>query len=252
MIFRLAGRLGNRLVHRLGLTTGRCPVCGALNAADSPFCSACTRALRPRTRGHCPRCGLLFGDEKDSVHLCADCRLHPKPWNRLYFHGPHEGPLRELILSYKFGGGLHVGRILQGMAESAFERGAETLPDMIVPVPLHPRRLQWRGYNQSIELARRLSREHSIPLMPKALVRTRNTVPQTRVAAGERHRNIKNAFEAIPKRIRGKSILLVDDVLTTGATLAECAKTLRRAGSSTIDVLVLGVAQSNARKLKKA
>lgn len=235
--------LARRLAARLGLTTGRCPVCGALREGENgPLCPDCARNLRPRLGGYCPRCGLFFGAEHDPAHLCSDCRLHPRPWNRLHFHGRHDGALRGLILAYKFGGGLHLARLLQNMALAAFERHNESRPDLVIPVPLHRRRLLWRGYNQSLELARRIAKTHGIPLDARALVRTRNTVPQTRVEAGQRRRNIRGAFRADPLKVKGKSVLLVDDVLTTGATLEECAKTLHRAGSSAVDVLVLSVA----------
>ncbi|WP_147820656.1 ComF family protein [Salidesulfovibrio onnuriiensis] len=233
-----------RLTARLGLLQGRCPVCGVLRGTDhGPLCPACARDLRPRTGGYCPRCGLFFGAETDEAHLCSDCRLHPRPWDRLHFHGRHDGALRELILAYKFSGGLHLSRLLQDMALAAFERHNESRPDLIVPVPLHRRRLLWRGYNQSLELARRIATRHNIPLDARALVRTRNTVPQTRVEAGERRRNIRDAFRADAASVAGKSVLLVDDVLTTGATLEECAKTLHKAGSSAVDILILSVAQ---------
>lgn len=231
------------LAKALGLTKGRCPVCGTLrDNEEGPLCRRCEKELRPRQGGHCPRCGLFFGSDTDGVHLCSDCRMHPRPWERLYFHGRHDGKLRDLILAYKFNRGLHVSRLLQDMALAAFERNCNTQPDLIIPVPLHRKRLLWRGYNQSLELARRIATVHDIALDASALERTRHTIPQTQVEAGERRRNIRGAFTANRKKVEGKSILIVDDVLTSGATLEECAKTLRGAGATTVEVLVLSVA----------
>lgn len=231
-----------RLAAHLGLFAGRCPVCGALGNRNG-LCPDCARELRPRQGGYCPRCGLFFGAETGDVHPCSDCRMHPKPWGRIYFHNAYDGRLRELILSYKFNKGLHVSRLLQSLVRGAFERG-EMTPDLLIPVPLHRKRLVWRGYNQSLELARDIARKYDLPLSGNALLRTRNTIPQTRVEAGLRRRNIRGAFAADEKQVRGKSVLLVDDVLTTGATLEECARTLRQAGAAAVDVLVLSVAQS--------
>ncbi len=235
---------GRRLLVRLGLTAGRCPVCGRLrDNGHGPLCTICAHELRPRLGGYCPRCGLFFGAETDPPHLCADCRLHPRPWDRLLFHNRHEGPLRKLILNYKFNDALHVSKLLQHFALAAFERGGPSRPTLILPVPLHRKRLTWRGYNQSLELARAIAGKHGVRIDTRALTRTRNTIPQTHVEAGHRRRNIKGAFAVDTKRIQGKSVLLVDDVLTTGATLEECAKILRKAGATSVEVLVLSVAK---------
>jgi ComF family protein len=187
--------------------------------------------------------------------ICGECRLDPPPWDRLYFHGAYSGPLRDMIIDYKFHGGLHRTRLLISLAVQAYQPaeiplsavrhgpGVAGSPDLVLPVPLHPRRLLWRGYNQSTELARGLGRALQCPVPPDALVRTRNTVPQLSLDMRQRRENIRDAFAADPAQVAGRSILLVDDVYTTGATLTECARTLRRAGASGVAVLVLARAR---------
>lgn len=125
------------------------------------------------------------------------------------------------------------------LAGEAFARMGGDRPDIVVPVPLHRRRLIWRGFNQSTELARAISRQLGAKVRNKALVRTRHTPPQTRLDRAGRLANIKDAFAANTDLVRDKRVLLVDDVFTTGATLRECARTLKRAGASHVDVLVL-------------
>ena len=112
--------------------------------------------------------------------------------------------------------------------------------DGIVPVPLHPKRLRWRGFNQAVLLAREVGREWRLPMDPFVLRRSRNTSPQTQLPEEERRKNVRRAFEiAAEKSVKGKSLLLVDDVYTSGATVNECSRTLMRAGAKEVYVLTL-------------
>ena len=133
---------------------------------------------------------------------------------------------------------------LQEFALSAFERGLGMFPELaaceaLVPVPLHSRRLAWRGYNQSRELARLLSRRRGLPIRQEALRRVRRTVPQMELDRAERAENIRGAFAASPQLLTGCTVLLVDDIMTTGSTLEECARMMRSAGAVQVHVLVL-------------
>lgn len=228
------------LARRLGLSAGRCPVCATVLADGSgALCPACARELPLRTGGLCPACGEMSGRETDPPSLCPECRAAPPPWDALYFHGRYAGVLRDLILGYKFRNRFERNRLLGLLGVAAFTARRGRLPDAVVPVPLHDRRLAWRGFNQSLEIARGLARHVDRPLLARALRRTRNTPPQTRFGLRERQANIKGAFAADPVLVRGKRLLLVDDVYTTGSTLRECAGTLVRAGCAGVDVLVL-------------
>ena len=112
-------------------------------------------------------------------------------------------------------------------------------PGGIVPVPLHPRRLAWRGFNQSLELARLLAADLGRPVLPGALRRIRDTTPQSQLPGARRRANIAGAFLADPAQVAGRSVLLVDDVMTTGATIDTAADALCAAGAARVDVLVV-------------
>ena len=126
------------------------------------------------------------------------------------------------------------------MTEGCQEFLAEFDVDLMVPVPLHPKRLRWRGFNQSLLLARQVSRRYDVPVDPFVLERRRETVAQTQLTEEERRQNVRGAFEADPKKsLKGRRVLLVDDVYTSGATVNECSRVLMRAGAREVTVLTL-------------
>jgi ComF family protein len=229
--------LMRRLADKMGR---RCPVCGRAVDGDGP-CPDCARDLAPRLGGFCPGCGTLFENENEPPATCFDCRDDPRPWDRMYFHGKYEGTLRYLILTYKFSGQLGQGRALHRLLREVYLRGREDAGEekLVVPVPLHPKRLMFRGFNQSLEFARALSGLPGLTLCPGGLRRIRNTTPQAGLSQKERLTNLKNAFEAAPGLVAGKKIILVDDVATTGSTLEHTARALKRAGAIKVECLVL-------------
>ena len=232
-------RVLKRWAGRARLLHSRCAVCSrTLAHRQADACDDCRTELRQRKGGACPLCGEMFGDGLAPATVCPECRHAPPPWDRFYFHGRYSGRLRDLVIAFKFSGSLGRTRLLASMAAEAF-RNAERTPDVVVPVPLHARRLLNRGFNQSVELARALARKLDRPLATRALQR----VPHTRLGHAERQANLKGAFRDDRAEAAGKIVLLVDDVYTTGATLKECARTLRRAGAAGVDVLVLARAQ---------
>lgn len=246
-------RSGFSLWRAMGQWTGlaqvRCPVCGRPTDSVSALglCPDCNTALAPRSAGHCPQCGVFFSSEHDTPMLCGSCRADPPPWNRFLLHGRYQGPLRDLIVNFKFHGGIQTSNLLGRLAASAWQRAFAgflpyapelLLPELVVPVPLHPRRLRGRGFNQSRILARPIARTCKVPLADSALQRIRNTPPQSTLKAAERRTNLRHAFAASPL-VQGRRILLVDDVCTTGATLRECARSLQEAGADRVDVLVV-------------
>lgn len=243
----LFGRAG-ALLSRLA---GRCACCGQAapdRQGDSALCLGCRLELASPEGAPCPGCGAWPESARTLPDplptLCGECRRQPRPWTQALDHAPYDGQLRDLILAYKFEGRMQAGRALQECLLSAYERGARTLPgfqapDMLVPVPLHPRRLMRRGFNQSREIARLLSSRHGLPIDQKCLLRVRRTTPQMELRREERVENIRGAFEADGARVAAKCVLLVDDIMTTGSTLEECARILRSAGAIRVDVLVL-------------
>lgn len=202
-------------------------------------CVACRVDLPQRTEGFCLRCGLIVGVSSDPTTLCLDCRVAPPPWEGVFFYGPYEGRLKALVLRFKFQAQLGLGEVLHGLLRRSLEFRAAPAHDLIVPVPLHPRRLRGRGFNQSLELARGLVGRQYGRLEPHALVRVRDTPPQHTLPRSGRMRNLSGAFLAAPDRVQGRSVLLVDDILTTGATVRAAAKELKRCGATCVNLLVL-------------
>lgn len=251
MIRRGLERLG-RLARPLLLSESRCSGCGrvaqALPGQDSALCGDCWAELAPLPVGACHGCGQppeVCGEPlPEPPVLCPACLAAPRPWGRLVAWGGYEGRLRDLILDYKFNARLDLGRQLQECLARGFARGAAVFPelagcDLLVPVPLHPGRLAWRGFNQSRELARLLARRRGLPIRQEALARVRRTVPQMELDRSERAENIRGAFAADGGLLAGRTALLVDDIMTTGSTLEECSRMMLAAGAAQVHVLVL-------------
>ncbi|MFU2210561.1 phosphoribosyltransferase family protein [Solidesulfovibrio sp. C21] len=244
-------RLAGWLARAMLLACDRCQACsGLLPARDGPHpvCPSCAVRLAPRLGGYCPRCGELAADPAAPPQVCPECLRQDRPWDGFAFHGPYEGLLREMVLGFKFHGRLGQGRVLAGLAAGAYLRAAARCgpgamapagPDLIVPVPLYPRRLAWRGFNQSLELARELARRLARPVAVNALARIRDTTPQSQLPGSKRLHNIQGAFAAAPEIVSGRAVLLVDDVMTTGATVETAARALRLAGAERVDVVVV-------------
>lgn len=222
------------------LLEGRCQACGRAVSGGSALCPGCAERLAPRLGGFCPACGALADDPAGPIVLCPTCALTPPPWDAFAFHGPYDDLLRSLLLRFKFGPDLGLCSLLRGLVVAAWERSLQDRPfDLIVPVPLHPRRLLRRGFNQSLELARPLARRLGVPLERAALRRVRSTTPQAGLVREERLVNLRGAFAADAAKVLGRRALVVDDVATTGATLTECVAALLDAGAREASVLVL-------------
>ena len=185
----------------------------------------------------CRCCGVPLGIEG----LCGACRVRRPQFAYARAALLYGGVAREAIHAFKFGGrrGLAhpLGDLLAGLGGAALP-GAT--PDVLVPVPLHPRRARERGYNQALLLARRLEWAWGVPTVADDLRRVAPTRPQTDLDATERRRNVRDAFGGRRSDlIAGRHVLLVDDVLTTGATAGECARILYRAGATTDGVVTV-------------
>lgn len=218
-----------------GLRLRRCPICG--ETTDSPLCPQCTDTLRMTTTAFCPRCGKHVTTGEDAP-LCSQCQATPPAWDALHFYGPYEGTLGELIKNYKFSGNLGIEAILGNLAAETATKIVHS-PDIVIPVPLHKKRLRKRGFNQSTALAKAAAQQLGAPMDIHLLERIRYTQPQTELSGEERRVNLLDAFEGITAKLSGKSVLLVDDVCTTGSTLTECARALQQAGATHIEALVL-------------
>ncbi|MDE2314528.1 MAG: ComF family protein, partial [Elusimicrobia bacterium] len=195
---------------------------------DQPLCAACLPRLRPVDRPWCARCGVPH----PGAGLCASCRASASACRMIRAASLYREASVSLIHAFKYRGRKSAALWAGGCMARAWTRFPELgRPDALVPVPLHRRRLAERGYNQAELLAESLGRGLGIPLMRRGLARLKNTKPQWTLGRKKRLENLAGAFAADASLFRGLRVLLVDDVCTTGASLEECARALRRAGA---------------------
>jgi ComF family protein len=212
-----------------------CLVCGLNGRPGLDLCAGCEDDLEPLL-GRCRRCGLEL---VRSVELCGRCTTR-LPWFAAAWPGfAYRGHVERLIQRFKFHGDLAAGRVLGTLYARRLAAMAAPRPDLMVPVPLHPRRRLRRGFNQAALLARDLGVQLRGLPWTDALRRRRPTAAQSELPADRRRGNVRGAFELIRLPVGVRHIALVDDVMTTGSTLDECARVLRRAGAARVDVWVV-------------
>nr|WP_199043229.1 ComF family protein [Dyella sp. ASV24] len=211
----------------------RCLLCGAAGDDDLDLCRDCAREL-PRNRTCCARCALPL---PESAALCGQCQRRPPPWDAAWVPFRYAWPLDRLESRFKFSANLACGRVLSSLWLR--EPPPAGLPAWVVPVPLHVGRLRERGYNQARELARPLAKHFGLTLRFDVLLRQHPTVAQTELGAVARRRNVRGAFVTRERIAWPAHVALLDDVMTTGATLMECSRILKRAGVQRVDVWAL-------------
>ncbi len=231
--------------------------------AHPPLCVSCAALLGPRQAGHCSLCGQIFPNPDLSPAPCADCLRQPPPWSAFYFYAVYERLARDLFTAFKFHGDLPAGRLLASLlslrvapllaadlaGEGALARdGGGAKAPLLVPVPVHKKRLQERGFNQSLLLAGPLAKTLGLPLSPRILWRTRLDPPQSSLDRKARLLGPKGAFGA-HDLVSGRRIVLLDDIMTTGATLREATRTLLAQGAADVSIVVLARTSSNADTL---
>lgn len=238
----------------LGLTERRCLLCrepfepeipgeGGLSSVTDVtarfFCPTCRRTLKRRESGYCPCCGEPSAFEEAPCMPCASCLKKLPPWRDFLFFGIYAGPLRELILRAKFHGSLAsldgLGRLLAAVCAGHY--AVTALPDVIIPMPLHERRLRSRGFNQCLELARPVAKALGVPVRTDILVKKLALNPQSSLTREERMA-LEQPF-AVKRSVEGLRVLVIDDVCTTGATLTRAAQCLLKAGAASVDAAVL-------------
>ena len=219
----------------------RCLRCGTSVDRPGALCGDCWEAIRFLAPPMCVTCGYPFELSPAESPICGACAKRPPAFDRARAVMAYDDASRDLILGFK-----HADRTEGASAYAGWmlRAGADILPDaeLVVPVPLHPWRLLRRRYNQAALLAQALGKRTGTAVAPDILVRRRNTVSQGRMSTAGRWRNVQGAFAVRPRgesRIAGRRVLLIDDVLTTGATLEACARACRRAGAAGVDVLTL-------------
>jgi len=210
-----------------------CLLCGAAGAQDMDLCTHCAAEM-PRNACCCARCALPL---PVPAATCGRCQQHAPPWDAAWAPFRYAWPLDRLETRYKFAGDLAAGRVLATLWQR--EPRPPALPQALLAVPLHAGRLRRRGYNQALELAKPLARTFGLPLHARALRRVRATDAQSELDAGSRRRNVRGAFALAPGLRLPAHVAVIDDVMTTGATLAECARVLKHAGVQRVDVWAL-------------
>ena len=223
------------------LYPGICAACGkSLPLEQGRFCTGCREALISNPLS-CPRCASSIGPYASVEGGCVQCRDAVFHFERALRLGPYDGLLRELVIRLKHASGEGLAEILGDFwAESAESALLAVGADIIIPVPLHWRRRWARGYNQSEALALALARRLRWPCRTRWLRRIRHTPYQTLQSGAARRDNVKGVFQASRRaELHGRSVLLIDDVLTSGSTASDAARALRAAGAARVTVAVL-------------
>lgn len=208
-----------------------CLLCSA-PAGNAPFCPACVADLPWHRAAQCPRCALPTHEGA----LCGQCLKHPPSFDHTAAAFAYGFPVDGLIQAFKYGHRLAVGAALAGL--QAGYAAEHPRPDLLLAMPLHPERLKERGFNQALELAKALAKSLSLPLEPQGARRVRHRPPQVGLPWKERAANIRGAFES-DLELAGKHVAMVDDVMTTGASLHELGLALRRRGAAEISAWVV-------------
>jgi ComF family protein len=198
------------------------------------LCDACYASIQPLPEPICPRCGR----PGSSPAICATCRTEPPSLDGIRSVGLHEGALRQAIHHLKYRRRRELADPLGRMLFD-YWRCADLAADLVIPVPLHDSRMKERGFNQASLLARALTDRAQLPLDETHLRRIRATPPQVGLGAAQRKANVRDAFEWQGESLSGSSVLVIDDVCTTGATLEACAAALRRADAGMVWALTL-------------
>jgi len=219
----------------------RCSLCGHYCADEEGICPDCLSQIHYIGRPLCIRCGTPFSHEFATDHFCGECLTGKRYFSKARAVGLYNGLFRKTLHRFKYQWrhclATPLGTLMAKRMESFFSDGTY---QYMVPVPLHPRRLRKRGFNQALVLARILSRAYRIPLDRNNLVRTRWTQSQVGLSERERKDNVRGAFAVLQSaRIARRTILLLDDIYTSGSTVDECSKVLINAGARKVDVLTL-------------
>ncbi len=198
-----------------------------------PWCTTCKAEIVPLPSAHCSLCRQPFIGVVSQPHLCSRCvRLAPE-FSAVYCVGLYQGALRHAVRQLKFNQHVNLDRSLALFVAGALP--ADQSYDVIIPVPLHRSALKHRTYNQAALLAKELGRLLACRVEQRLLVKNRSTLPQHNLTAQEREKNLLNVFN-LKHRLNGEHVLLVDDVMTTGATAASCAKELLASGACKVSV----------------
>ena len=220
----------------------QCPCCETyLEEGQRGICPDCFSKIRWVTPPFCPICGTPFVSDEVENHPCGACVKRRKYFTMARALGYYEGPLQKTIHRWKYEGKSSLSPIFgDWMAERLSHYWDPKGFDLILPVPLHLQRLRERGFNQALLLVKELSRRTGIPYRMSVLQKKVPTLPQVQLSGAEREGAVRGSFHIVRgEELEGKTILLVDDVYTTGATVNECSKVLLTAGTARVDIFTL-------------
>lgn len=211
------------------------------DAGPIHLCADCRGRITAIRSPLCLICGTPFATEAGIDHTCGACLQHPPHFASARAAALFDGPLKELIHLFKYTGKVQIRRPLALLTAAQLAPFVQKIaPDCLVPVPLHPRKLRERGFNQAVLLGQLLARQWQLPVSINNLRRIRWTEPQITLSADQRRLNVQGAFAVHdPTAFARKRLLLLDDVYTTGNTVAECAKSLKRAGATAVHVVTI-------------
>lgn len=218
----------------------RCLMCGKILSGENGLCETCFQKIKFISGGICQKCGhpQISGKDVASCPLCMN--NHKNPFRMQRYRVYYDENSRPLLLNFKFHDKTENAKVLAQWLYVAghdiWQQGA----DVLIPVPLHRARLRHRKYNQSALLCKELSKLVNLPVDYSSLIRCKNTKPQVEFSGRNRKRNVKNAFAVKDKQsLQGKRVVVIDDIMTTGSTLKECAEELLKAGAKSVDTLTV-------------
>lgn len=235
MLLTLRKKTTRLVDHIARLLPHFCVLCHT--ASPSGLCDNCLKRYFTGEHARCHLCAHRLIKNGNEAGLCGACLKRPPDFDRIITATDYVPPIDQLVHSLKFGSNLALAPLFARLLENAIQKhhsGSDDLPSLLAPVPLADKRLVSRGFNQSREIAKPLSRQLGIPFIPHLIDRIRETPPQTAISLKERHRNIRGAFEindTFRYRIQGRHVALIDDVLTTGETMGELARILKKTGA---------------------
>jgi len=209
------------------------PTCGGCGLLNMRWCETCQNHLSRLTGSLCPQCG----EPQPEAELCASCIAHPPAYQSLRSYAWFEGPIRDALHNLKYKQDIGLGEALSKHLIELYNQLNWEI-DIVAPVPIGAQRIKERGYNQAGMLGRPLA--YAIQKPYQAVLRKkRETRSQVGLTAHERQENVEGAFEVIPNQVKGRTILIIDDITTTGSTINACARSLHQAGASAVYGLTL-------------